>query len=52
MIFLGKANHEIFSQEIADAFYVNDRKVWARGELIEFEEVAKLDNGKQGLKEG
>jgi PAS domain S-box-containing protein len=42
---IGKTDHEIFPEEIADAFHVNDRKVWARGEPIEFEEVVQLDDG-------
>lgn len=42
---IGTTDHEIFPEEIADKLIENDRKVWAKGEPIEFEEVVKLDDG-------
>ncbi len=42
---IGKTDFDIFPKEIAHVLVENDRKVWAKGEPIEFEEVAKLDDG-------
>ncbi len=41
----GKTDHEIFPQELADAFSKNDRKVIESGQPVEVEEQALHDDG-------
>ncbi|MDB6029242.1 MAG: domain S-box protein [Verrucomicrobiales bacterium] len=42
---VGKTDHEIFSPAQADAFRVNDLRVWETGHAYEFEETAVHDDG-------
>ncbi len=42
---IGKTDHDIFPHQVADVFFDNDRKVWAKGEPVEFEEELEQDDG-------
>jgi PAS domain S-box-containing protein len=42
---IGKTDHDIFPQTIADAFFANDLKVTEAGTILEFEETAPRDDG-------
>jgi len=42
---IGKSNHQLFSQEIADAFTENDMQVVQSGQATKFEELAPLPSG-------
>lgn len=42
---IGKTDHDIFSEEVANAFMENDRKVLDSGMPLELEEVAPHDDG-------
>jgi PAS domain S-box-containing protein len=41
----GKIDHDLFPKETADAFTANDRQVLTAGKPMEFEEVARWDDG-------
>ncbi len=42
---LGSTAHDLFPEEIADAFWANDKKALEAGGPVEFEEVARQDDG-------
>ena len=42
---IGKTDHDIFPEDMAEAFRANDLKILETGESMEFEEVAPHDDG-------